>query len=92
LKPKPTVTKITFTKEERQEIDSILERKTHRNTGHYPISSEYKIKLANQFYGGYCHVCRDWPSYKVLYDMNGAKLKEFYCLDHFKQYFPNEET
>jgi len=59
-KPNPVIEKITFTEEQQQEIKTLLEgkRKPSKYTkGHYPLSSEYKMKLLKNYYGGYCHSC-----------------------------------
>jgi hypothetical protein len=91
-KPKPTIEKITFTEQEAQEIKSILESKGNKYTkGRTPASPEYlKKKVKAKYYKGICGLCSDFPEYRVLYNMDGAILKENYCTQNFKQYFPDE--
>jgi hypothetical protein len=39
------------------------------------IVREYKI--------GVCHICQEFPLYKVLFKMDGINLVEYYCQKHF---------
>ena len=100
-KPKPIIQKIKFTKEQQQEIDRIMKHEPVKrtliyrsNSGHTtervtnkilaPITANKKLK---ELYGNACCICGQWPSYKVLYDMQGAKRIERYCEKDFKIYF-----
>jgi hypothetical protein len=107
-KPKPTIQKITFSKEDQENIDLLLAGRPTKKAaaglerrginidnwirGKSPPTKEYRMnKVKQQYYkSGFCGLCDQLPTHRVYYDMDGATLVEVYCLEHFKQYFPDE--
>lgn len=71
---KPKIEKIKFTKEQQQQIDKLLKESTFEQLS--------RRKLL-QFYGGSCCICGQWPDFKVIYDVDGAKRIERYCKKDF---------
>jgi hypothetical protein len=61
-------------------VDAWLKRKPSSN-------SNYRNKLVRKHYyqNGICCHCAGWPDYKILFDVGGAYLKEFYCGKCFKE-------
>jgi hypothetical protein len=43
-------------------------------------------QLKKEYYGGTCLRCAEWPDYKVLYDVDGGWLREFYCEKHLPKF------
>ena len=97
MKKKPVIKKFTFSKEEQNEIDRVKKGEpvekikivTNKRGFQYELkSSKYltaetaRRKLFG-FYGGQCIVCKQWPDYKVTYDVGDskqpAKRIERYC-------------
>jgi hypothetical protein len=91
---KPVITKIKFTKQEQEEIDlinkgqtvptvkTIVEKKTGKKRD-IVYKKRFTYETGNrrlvQLYGGKCCVCGQWPTYTILYDVEGAKRVERYC-------------
>jgi hypothetical protein len=99
---KPVVEKITFSKEDQEDIESIKVGKPTRHQIQRQLNwrgsdldvdkwikhripttmMQRKDILKKKYFKGVCHVCQGWPSYKLLYNIQGAILKEFYCSEH----------
>lgn len=43
-------------------------------------------KILREYYGGYCAVCGLPPVKKVSYDIDNAKLVEYYCSPCFERF------
>lgn len=88
-KPRPIIQKITFTKEDQEDIKSILEGKPNKYTkGRTPASPQHKMYiLKRKYYGNFCHLCSKFPDYKVTYNYDGATLVERYCEQHLPKEF-----
>jgi hypothetical protein len=97
-KPKATIEKIIFSKEDQEDIKNIMEGKPTKQTierynnrgwnlrHRIPLTmSQRRDILKRKFFGGVCHVNGCWPEYKVTYHYDGAILKEYYCEQHFKE-------
>jgi hypothetical protein len=94
-RPKPEIIKFNLTEEQKQDISNIMEGKTTSGLSksdnrrgmnmvtHSPKSRQSKIDIiTKKYFKGSCHICRDWPMYKVVYHLEGASLREFYCEKH----------
>jgi hypothetical protein len=82
---KPIIQKITFTEQQQQEINTILEGRTNKYTKGRTRILERNVmyRLKRYYYGGVCLICGKLPQYKVIHKMNGINLVEHYCQDHF---------
>jgi hypothetical protein len=93
IKPKPIIQKITFTEQQQQEINDLLERKPTQSTSKYargrlPSHNYVKERLKRYYYHGSC-ACGKLPDYKVIYQYDGIQLIEHYCEDHLPKQFSN---
>ena len=97
MNKKPVVTKIKFTVAEQIEIDLINKGELipnvktridkYGNTHEIVYQRRFTYSTArrrlNELYGGMCTTCRNWPDYKVSYDVSDsqqkAKLMQRYC-------------
>jgi hypothetical protein len=98
-KPKPIIEKIILTEQQQQEVNDILDGKPTRimveiwQKRDIPQMSERSYRpgsihgrkdiVKKNYYHGLCHRCQDWPLYKVIYPLDGAKLVEYFCTKHF---------
>jgi hypothetical protein len=96
---KPIVEKIVLTEDQKQEAERILLGKptkvmveTWYKSGTKQMSERSyragsmhgrKDIVKKNYYHGLCHICQDWPTYKVIYPLDGAKLLEYFCSKHF---------
>ena len=55
-----------------------------RTRGHVPRKYINNV-LKKEYYKGLCHICQDWPVYKVSQDCDGATLISFWCEKHKEQ-------
>ncbi len=101
---KPVIKKIKFTKAELDEIDKINKGEpvpktkiiTTKNGNTYQFTSNKRFSYGVarnrllELYGGFCTTCRNWPSYKVSYDVSdanqGAWLVHLYCQSCFDKW------
>ena len=96
-KPIPKIQKIELTEDDKEDIKRIIEGKPSKDKvkrweerGHFnyerhyrPSQLETRIKAVREkYFGGLCKICHKFPLYRVVYDMSGAKLLEFYCEQH----------
>ena len=98
---KPTVEKIVLTEEQQQEVKDILDGKPTKvmvqiwqkrailqmSERSYRAGSMHGRKdiVKKNYYHGLCRICQDWPTYKVIYPLDGAKLVEYFCSKHFPE-------
>ena len=98
---KPIIQKIKFTKEQQQEIDlinkgervptirTIIEKKTGKRRDivyNHRFTYAMGHKRLRELYTGLCCVCGQWPDFRVIYDVEGAKRVERYCQKDFDVY------
>jgi hypothetical protein len=54
----------------------------HRN----PSTRAYRIGIIKEkYFKGLCSICRDFPLYKLTYQLDGISLIEFYCSECFEK-------
>lgn len=102
MRKKPIVTKIEFTKEQQADIDAIKQGRPVKavvdklvskgwNIEKYTVSrtkqssQNMHAKLKKEYYHGICK-CGAWPVYKVIKDVGGATLREWYCEKHLPKF------
>jgi hypothetical protein len=101
---KTTIKKIVFTKEQLDEIDRINKGqtvpkvRTLTNKSGYTYDVTYNKRFSYllaqkrlaELYGGLCTVCRNYPDFKVSYDVGnknqGARLVQRYCEKCFSKW------
>ncbi|HEU4468266.1 MAG TPA: hypothetical protein VFR61_04435 [Nitrososphaeraceae archaeon] len=103
---KPTIQKIKLSKEQQEQLDFInkgismpvtkMAKNSMRNyeykytTKSRPISDiQKKVKL-RELYGSFCCICQDIPAWKVIYQMEGAKRIENYCVKCYSRWLRND--
>jgi len=102
-KPKPTIQKIVLTEDQKQEVKDILDGKPTKimverwnksgtkqmTEKSYRAGSMHGRKeiIKKNYYHGLCHICQDWPAYKVLYKLPDVTVLEFYCAEHFSKVY-----
>ena len=74
---KPVIRKIKLTAAKQLELNKLL---SQRN-----MSSKRLALIRKWTGGGACHGCNGIPTWKVTYDVKGAKLVEWYCDECFKK-------
>jgi hypothetical protein len=96
---KPIVEKIVLTEEQQQEVKDILEGKPTKvmvqiwqrraspqmsERGYRPGSVKGRKDIVKKnYYHGLCHICQDWPTYKIIHPLDGCKKIEYFCEKHF---------
>ena len=80
------VQKIILTQEQQQEVNDTL--KITKTKYRLVSNKGRRDTVRKKFYHGLCHICHDFPSYKVLHKLPDITLVEYYCEQH-KKHIPS---